>query len=92
VRFDFHVLLSPAYRFARLHQEVKAFTEWVSPSPVEDEIRALTVQMISEAVTKKFPDAKVYPFGSYETKLYLPQGYIQITITLEKLLTYVTAI
>lgn len=53
---------------------MEAFTKWMSPTPVEDEIRELTVAIISRAVTIAFPDAKVMPFGSYETKLYLPSG------------------
>jgi non-canonical poly(A) RNA polymerase PAPD5/7 len=42
---------------------------------VEDEIRSLIVAQISNAIQQKFPDARVLPFGSYETKLYLPGGY-----------------
>lgn len=57
-----------------MHKEVEAFTKWMSPTPVEDEIRELTVAIISRAVTTSFPDAVVLPFGSYETKLYLPSG------------------
>lgn len=53
---------------------MEAFVKYISPSPVEDEIRSLIVQLISKAVTKAFPDARVLPFGSYETKLYLPLG------------------
>lgn len=59
----------------RLHREVNAFVKWISPSPVEDEIRSLIVAQVSNAIQQKFPDAKVLPFGSYETKLYLPEGY-----------------
>jgi DNA polymerase sigma len=32
------------------------------------------VAIISRAVTTSFPDASVFPFGSYATKLYLPLG------------------
>ena len=58
----------------RLHLEVDAFVKYISPTPEEDEIRSLTVTQITNAITAEFPDAKVYPFGSYETKLYLPEG------------------
>ena len=47
----------------------------MSPTPVEDEVRSLTVQLISNAIVKHYRDAQVLPFGSYETKLYLPLGY-----------------
>lgn len=58
----------------RLHYEVAAFTKWISPTKVEDEIRALTVTFITNVVKSAFPDADVRSFGSYETKLYLPLG------------------
>ncbi|KXN91438.1 Poly(A) RNA polymerase cid14 [Leucoagaricus sp. SymC.cos] len=63
-----------------LHKEVEAFTNWISPTPIEDEIRELTVAIISRAITVAFPDANVMPFGSYETKLYLPSGDIDLVI------------
>ena len=50
--------------------------DWISPTPVEDEVRGLIVSLISKAVTTSFPDAQVVPFGSYETKLYLPLGCV----------------
>lgn len=61
----------------RLHLEVEAFANWMSPTSEEDEVRGLIVSLISQAVTKRFPDARVLPFGSYATKLYLPLGYAQ---------------
>lgn len=66
--------------FCRLHDEVEAFTRWISPSPAEDEIRGLVVSLVSTAVTSAFPDAQVLPFGSFETKLYLPAGYARFPI------------
>jgi non-canonical poly(A) RNA polymerase PAPD5/7 len=63
-----------------LHHEVNAFVNWISPTPVEDEIRGLVVQHISQAITSTFPDAKVLPFGSYGTKLYLPSGDIDLVV------------
>lgn len=58
----------------RLHREVEAFVNYISPTPVEDEVRGLVVDLVSKAVTEAFPDAKVQPFGSFGTKLYLPLG------------------
>ncbi|RDB22215.1 Poly(A) RNA polymerase cid14 [Hypsizygus marmoreus] len=68
-----------------LHKEVEAFVKWISPSPVEDEVRGLVVSLISRAVTSAFPDASVLPFGSYETKLYLPLGDIDLVIMSESM-------
>lgn len=65
------------FRGCRLHREVEAFIDYISPTPVEDEIRSLIVALISRTIRKSFPDAEVLPFGSYETKLYLPQGFVK---------------
>lgn len=48
--------------------------EYVSPTKAEDEVRGLIVNLIRKAVVRNFPDAKILPFGSFETKLYLPSG------------------
>ena len=58
-----------------MHHEVEAFVKYISPTPVEDEVRSLVVALISQAISRSYPDAQVLPFGSYETKLYLPLGY-----------------
>lgn len=63
-----------------LHREVKAFVEYVSPTKAEDEVRGLIVNLITRAVVRNFPDAKVLPFGSFETKLYLPSGDLDLVI------------
>ncbi|KAH9484478.1 Poly(A) RNA polymerase cid14 [Psilocybe cubensis] len=63
-----------------LHWEVDAFVNWISPTPVEDEIRGLVVSQITKCVTAAFPDAVVFPFGSYQTKLYLPLGDIDLVV------------
>lgn len=60
--------------YVRLHKEVDAFIEYISPTPIEEELRTLTVRLIHKAIIEDFPDAQVLPFGSYETKLYLPLG------------------
>jgi non-canonical poly(A) RNA polymerase PAPD5/7 len=62
----------------RLHREVEAFVNYISPTPVEDEVRSLVVDLVSRAVTQAFPDAEVKPFGSFGTKLYLPLGYVPL--------------
>ncbi|KAJ7481043.1 hypothetical protein B0H11DRAFT_2280326 [Mycena galericulata] len=62
------------------HREVEGFVNWISPTPQEDEIRGLVVQIISRAVSASFPDASVHPFGSFATKLYLPLGDIDLVI------------
>ena len=58
----------------RLQKEVEAFVEYVSPTKAKEEVRGLVVNLITGAVVSNFPDAKVIPFGSFETKVYLPSG------------------
>ena len=65
-----------AYCIHRLHREVEAFVKYISPTREEDEVRSLVVTLISQGITRKFPDAKVLAFGSFETKLYLPLGCV----------------
>ncbi|KIM48611.1 hypothetical protein M413DRAFT_60162 [Hebeloma cylindrosporum] len=63
-----------------MHKEVDSFVSWISPSAVEDEIRGLIVTHISKVVTTAFSDAVVHPFGSFQTKLYLPLGDIDLVV------------
>ncbi|KIK46541.1 hypothetical protein CY34DRAFT_75895 [Suillus luteus UH-Slu-Lm8-n1] len=63
-----------------LHREVEAFVRYMSPTEVEEEIRGLVIALVSNAITNAFPDAQIIPFGSYETKLYLPNGDIDLVI------------
>lgn len=70
----------------RLHAEVEAFVKYISPSPIEDEVRGLVVALVQKAVSQSFPDATVLPFGSFETKLYLPTGSVYNVLTLRSAL------
>ncbi|KAL6301856.1 hypothetical protein BKA93DRAFT_796171 [Sparassis latifolia] len=63
-----------------LHRDVEAFVRYISPTHVEDEVRTLVVMLVTYAITQAFPDAQVLPFGSYETKLYLPLGDIDLVV------------
>ncbi|PPQ89445.1 hypothetical protein CVT25_012824 [Psilocybe cyanescens] len=63
-----------------MHKEVDAFVKWISPTPVEDEVRGLIVAQVTKCITIAFPDAVVYPFGSYQIKLYLPLGDIDFVV------------
>ncbi|KAI6139581.1 hypothetical protein BKA82DRAFT_4223326 [Pisolithus tinctorius] len=50
-----------------------------------DEVRTLIVSLVSRAITSAFPDARISPFGSYETKLYLPDGDIDLVVDSESM-------
>jgi len=68
--------LVPACSYGRTHKEVKAFVEYISPTPEEHEVRSMVITSIARAIKSTWPDARISPFGSFETKLYLPLGYL----------------
>ncbi|KAI6036025.1 hypothetical protein BKA83DRAFT_117132 [Pisolithus microcarpus] len=68
-----------------LHREVEAFVKYMSPTPIEDEVRSFTVSLVSRVIRSAFPDARISPFGSYETKLYLPDGDIDLVVDSESM-------
>ena len=60
----------------RLHREVEAFYRYLSPTEEEHGVREMVIRTIREAVLSAFPDAQITPFGSFETRLYLPMGLV----------------
>ncbi|GJJ12300.1 hypothetical protein Clacol_006541 [Clathrus columnatus] len=63
-----------------LHKEVRVFVNYISPTFEEHEVRGMIITSITRAIRSSWPDARVSPFGSYETKLYLPLGDIDLVI------------
>lgn len=63
-----------------LQKEVQAFVDYISPTPEEHEVRGMIIECISRAIRSVWSDARVLPFGSYETKLYLPSGDIDLVV------------
>lgn len=63
-----------------LHRELIAFDHWMSPTAAEHETRCMVIELISRAIKSQFRDAEVHPFGSQETKLYLPQGDLDLVV------------
>lgn len=60
----------------QLHAEVVAFYEYLRPTRGEHALRQRIISDIGHALRFKFKDATVEPFGSYNTKLYLPSGSV----------------
>lgn len=60
----------------RLNLEIDAYYRYVSPTKEEFEVRLLMIELITRAVHAVWPDAEVTPFGSWQTQLYLPSGYV----------------
>jgi non-canonical poly(A) RNA polymerase PAPD5/7 len=67
---------SPSLAFSphRLHDELMAFADWISPTQREHETRKMVIELIRRAIVKQWPDAEVHAFGSQNTQLYMPQG------------------
>ncbi len=63
-----------------LHRELMAFDHWMAPTAAEHETRCMVIELISRAIKSQFRDAEVHPFGSQETKLYLPQGDLDLVV------------
>lgn len=58
----------------RLNAEISAYYRFVSPTTAEFEVRLLTIEQISRVIKREWPKARVEPFGSWQTQLYLPHG------------------
>lgn len=58
----------------RLNREAKAFVTYISPTPVEHELRLWTIELIRRTIKRTWSDADVQCFGSVGTGLYLPGG------------------
>lgn len=63
-----------------LHRELMAFDSWLAPTHAEHETRCMVIEMIRRAIKSQWSDADVHPFGSQETKLYLPQGDLDLVV------------
>lgn len=58
----------------QLNREVAAYYKFVQPSESEHQLRLQVVKRIASAISDRFKDATVHPFGSFNTRLYLPNG------------------
>ncbi|CDO74406.1 hypothetical protein BN946_scf184867.g4 [Trametes cinnabarina] len=65
----------------RLHDEIVAFYEYISPTPDERHARAMVIAQVAEVVKRRLPKATVDPFGSVAQDLYLPDGDTDLAIT-----------
>ncbi|KAJ9100778.1 hypothetical protein QFC19_005517 [Naganishia cerealis] len=66
-----------------LNDEILACSAWMSPSFEEHESRCMMIQKIISIIQQSESGARVYAFGSHETKLYLPGGDIDIVIDID---------
>ncbi|KAI0713180.1 hypothetical protein C8T65DRAFT_645797 [Cerioporus squamosus] len=64
----------------RLHDEIVAFFNYISPTPNETHARGMVIAQISEVATRRFRGASVETFGSVAQNLYLPDGDTDLVI------------
>ncbi|GAA5961733.1 hypothetical protein JCM21900_000843 [Sporobolomyces salmonicolor] len=63
-----------------LNAETKAFVSYISPTPIEHELRMHTIEIIRRTIKSKYANADVQCFGSVGTGLYLPGGDIDLVV------------
>ncbi|KAI1816537.1 hypothetical protein GGS20DRAFT_213750 [Poronia punctata] len=67
----------------RLHKEIVDFYEYVRPRDFEEKVRRELVSRLDQLVRRKWRDARVLPFGSFMSGLYLPTADMDIAICSE---------
>ena len=63
-----------------LHEEIKDFYDYMSPTLEEAYMRTEVVDRIKSVVQDLWPDAQVEIFGSFRTGLYLPTSDIDLVV------------
>lgn len=77
----FICLLTKISVLFRFHEEIDDYVNFLVPTPAEHEMRELTVRRIRKVVHDLWGNkCKVYVFGSFETKLYLPSRCVRCFI------------
>jgi DNA polymerase sigma len=59
-----------------LDDEIEDYLKFMEPSEEEHGLRLLTIARLRCVLQKEFPNSKLLPFGSFETKLYLPSRFV----------------
>ena len=63
-----------------LHEEIEAFYRTVQPTPESHSLRLNVLKKVRILVSSLWPQARVEPFGSFATGLYLPTSDMDIVI------------
>ena len=63
-----------------LHEEIEAFYSIVQPTPESHSLRLNVLKKVRTLVSSIWPQARVEPFGSFATGLYLPTSDMDIVI------------
>lgn len=65
---------------SRLHLEIKDFYAYVRPRDFEEKLRQELISKLESVVQKRWKNARVLPFGSFMSGLYLPTADMDIAI------------
>ena len=63
-----------------LHQEIEDFYEYIKPRPSEVRMRMDIISRVRSIVHSLWPKARVEPFGSVVTGLFLPTGDVDLAV------------
>lgn len=74
---DTHRVMNSLVRF---HNEIIDFVNYVAPSDDEHSKRQKAFNRLAEVILNVFPGAKVLPFGSFATRMYLPGADIDVVL------------
>ncbi|KAI1303833.1 hypothetical protein F5Y03DRAFT_359222 [Xylaria venustula] len=64
----------------RLHREIRDFYDYVSPRDFEEKLRQELISKLETLVQRKWRNARILPFGSFMSGLYLPTADMDIAI------------
>ncbi|XP_047334008.1 terminal nucleotidyltransferase 4B-like [Impatiens glandulifera] len=64
----------------QLHKEILDFSDFLSPTPEERELRHSAVARVFDVIRRIWPNSKGEVFGSFRTGLYLPTSDIDVVI------------
>ena len=64
----------------KLHYEILDFYEFIKPTSEEDKLRDITVRRLKELIKQEFPDWTVKTFGSFPSRIHLPDSDVDIVV------------
>ncbi|KAA8491094.1 Non-canonical poly(A) RNA polymerase protein Trf4-1 [Porphyridium purpureum] len=73
-------VLGSGDRHEALHHEILALYEFLQPRYNEWLARDAVIDRVKEHVGSVFPNAMVYPYGSFATNLYLPESDVDLCV------------
>ncbi|KAG0065387.1 hypothetical protein BGZ89_008372 [Linnemannia elongata] len=79
MRHDYSQQLTAIEMFT---QEIQDFADYLKPTPEEHSIRTYVLKAVEEFVTGLWSEAKVYAYGSFNTRLYLPGSDMDIVMVM----------